>query len=101
MEHLLASSSSSKRALMHTDSTEWVLEWFEKHATRGTADIRTETKENYFEKGWIDSFTFISFISDLEDAFDIHFLNEEFQDRSFSTIAGLAHIIEKKRHAKK
>ena len=75
----------------------WILAWFAKHAAvKGTIDA----SENYFAKGWIDSLSFISFIADLEEKFDISFSNDEFQNREFSTIDGLAGIIEKRTHEK-
>ena len=73
---------------------QWIVEWFESHG--GGSNVRSHTADNYFDKGWIDSFMFITFIADLEERFKITFSNEEFQDRSFATIDGLTAIIEKK-----
>jgi len=53
-------------------------------------------QENYFLKGWIDSLKFIELISDIENEFQISFSNNEFQDRTFSTVEGLIKIIEDK-----
>ena len=83
------------------DTKDWLIAWFQKNGSTGKEDAREHTADNYFGKGWIDSFAFIAFISDMEDHFKVQFDNAEFQDREFSTIDGLATIIEKKLHAKK
>ena len=57
---------------------------------------KKKINENYFEKGWIDSLKFIDLITQIEEEFSIRFSNDEFQDRKFSTIEGLAKIIERK-----
>jgi len=72
--------------------TQWLLEWFTKNS--GIQDFSLEIyKDNYLEKGWIDSIAFITLISNIEDAFKIRFSNNEFQDRSFATIEGLSQHI--------
>lgn len=48
---------------------------------------------NYFDKGWIDSFGFILFISNIEEKYCISFSNEDFQNREFATLNGLSLII--------
>jgi len=58
--------------------------------------VKKKINENYFEKGWIDSLKFIDLITQIEEEFSIRFSNDEFQDRKFSTIEGLAKIIERK-----
>ena len=37
---------------------------------------------------------FIAFVNDLEEAFKVRFSNDNFQDKRFSTIDGLARLIE-------
>jgi len=78
------------------DVTTWVIDWFEKNTGLDKDEIEGNIDENYLEKGWIDSFSFINFISDMETHFSIHFSNDQFQDRAFSTINGIVKIIEGK-----
>ena len=73
---------------------EWLINWFEKNSDLNLDEIVKNLSEDYLAKGWIDSFKFVSFITDIEDEFKITFSNEEFQSRSFSTINGLKEIIE-------
>lgn len=75
---------------------EWIINWFEKNSTATRNDIESKQEENYFNTGWIDSFAFINFISDIEENFKISFSNDEFQDRDFATINGLVKIIKGK-----
>jgi D-alanine--poly(phosphoribitol) ligase subunit 2 len=82
------------------DVKAWIIEWFEKNTNLKRDDIEKNICENYLEKGWIDSFKFISFITDIEEKFNIRFSNDQFQDRSFSTIKGIVKIIEEKINGK-
>lgn len=82
------------------DIKKWLISWFEKNSGLEPGEIEKNTDVNYFEKGWIDSFKFISFINDIENEFKIKFSNEEFQNRNFSTINGLADIIRGKIHGR-
>jgi acyl carrier protein len=75
---------------------DWLIQWFKKNALLTEDEISSKIDENYFQRGWIDSFQFISFLTEIEGRFHIHFSNAEFQDRTFSTIEGLTEIIEKK-----
>jgi acyl carrier protein len=83
------------------DVKKWLIAWFEKNADISANEAEENASSSYFDKGWIDSFKFIMFVSDIEQEFAISFSNEEFQNRDFSTISGLAKIIEAKIHAKK
>ncbi len=49
--------------------------------------------QNIFESGWIDSFSTILLVEDLELEFGIQFAEEHFQDRRFATIRGIAEIV--------
>jgi len=75
------------------DIQNWIINWFIENTDLQESDIEKNLRENYLEIGWIDSLKFISFINDLEKKFQIHFSNESFQNREFSTISGLAKII--------
>ena len=78
------------------DVTGWVISWFENNTDMKRKELEEGVSQNYFEKGWIDSLSFISFIADIEEHFRIRFSNEEFHDRTFSTIEGITRIIEGK-----
>lgn len=80
---------------------EWLIEWFQKHGREGSSVVSFRGSDNYFEQGWIDSFSFIALISELETHFNIRFGNDEFHNRAFSTIDGLTEIINHKLHATK
>ncbi|AOH47352.1 hypothetical protein BCS37_02345 [Selenomonas sp. oral taxon 920] len=67
----------------------WVIHWFAAHGAAEAA-IKEHLDENFFDLGYIDSFAFITLMSDIEDEFGVSFDNDRFQDRAFSTIRGLA-----------
>ncbi len=75
------------------ETENWLINWFEKKAGIKKDEILKNIEENYLELGWIDSLKFISFITDIEETFKIHFSNDIFQDRDFSTVKGLSKII--------
>jgi len=60
---------------------------------RATLPTNVEEK-NYFEAGLIDSLGVIELIESIETEFNLKFTEENFQDRRFSTINGLAAIIQ-------
>ena len=78
---------------MSDDVKTWIIEWFKENTELKEGEMGVE--DDYFEKGWIDSFKFILFIAKIEERFDIRFSNDEFQDRSFSTIEGITKIIQR------
>ncbi len=79
-----------------TGPESWILKWFQDNANVLENEINKDRDENYFMKGLIDSLKFISFISDIENKFNISFSNDEFQDRKFATINGIIQILEDK-----
>lgn len=81
---------------MENKISEWVIKWFKANTGFKEEEIKNRVSDNYFSQGWIDSLKFIAFITEMEKKFNIRFSNEEFQDRDFSTIAGLTKILEKK-----
>lgn len=81
------------------ESLEWVIDWFKKNGNN-TLNIEQCLNDNYFDLGYIDSFLFITMISDIENQFGIIFDNAEFQKREFATINGLVRIIEEKNDKK-
>lgn len=72
---------------------EWLIEWFDSETTVSESTLREQMDTDYLKEGWIDSIQFIGMISSIEEEFDIEFSNDEFQDRSFATISGLAQLI--------
>lgn len=78
----------------------WLSDWFVQNTNIQKSEIEKNTCQDYFIKGWIDSLKFILLISDMEEHFQINFSNDEFQNREFSTIDGLAKIIEDKINGK-
>ena len=79
---------------MQSDVKAWLLSWFESNTEVARTELEENVNSNYFDKEYIDSFEFISLIADIEDEFGISFDNDQFEDRSFSTINGLVKIIE-------
>ena len=55
------------------------------------------SQDNYFESGLVDSFVFITMLSDIEEKYGVSFSNDDFLDRSFATIDGLVCMINKKK----
>lgn len=72
------------------DYTVWLKNYF---LMRATLPTNVEEK-NYFEAGLIDSLGVIELIESIETEFNLKFTEENFQDRRFSTINGLAAIIQ-------
>ncbi len=75
----------------------WIVEWFASNTGASVDALLAGSERSYFEQGWMDSFTFIRFITELEEAQSIRFKNDDFQDRSFSTIDGLAAMVAARR----
>lgn len=75
------------------DIKKWLIEWFVENGDATEDVILDNLDVNYFNAGFLDSFTFINLIGDLEDEYEIEFDNEQFLDRDFATIHGLAGII--------
>ena len=82
------------------ESKIWLIRWFEKNSLSNDINVKDSVNQNYFENGWIDSLKFIDLVTQIEEEFSIRFSNDEFQDRKFSTIEGLAKIIEDKNDEK-
>ncbi len=74
----------------------WIRIWFLNNSNATENNIEKNLNENYLETGWIDSLQFVSFISDIENEFKLRFENDEFQNKEFSNINGLAELIKEK-----
>lgn len=79
-------------AITKEQISSWLLAWFQRKAA-GRLIQPANCSESYFELGWIDSFGVIELIADIEKEFNIKFNAVHFQDRRFSTVAGLSEII--------
>ncbi|MDP2431768.1 MAG: acyl carrier protein [Pseudomonadota bacterium] len=75
-----------------TDHSAWLFDWFRQRA----AHITLAPDDNYFNAGAIDSFGVIELIEDMERAFSVRFSQDDFQDRRFSSVAGLAALLAEK-----
>ena len=71
----------------------WIINWFVENGTVTEEVLKDNLDSNYFNNGFLDSFTFISLIGDIEDEFELEFDNDQFLDRNFATINGLAEIV--------
>ena len=78
------------------DSKKWIIEWFEINSDLNLEEIKKFEKDDYLAKGWIDSFKFVTLITEIEEKFKVTFSNNEFQDKRFVTLEGLSKIIEVK-----
>ena len=76
----------------------WLLELFKKNDKETFESISNEIEDmknkNYFELGLIDSFGIFTLIEEIESHYSIRLSEKHFEQRRFSTIAGLAEIIE-------
>lgn len=77
---------------MSTITLNWLTEKFQEKSGKPEFNLQA----NFFEQELIDSFDIIVLIEDIEQHFSISFTDEDFQNRSFATIAGLADIIDQK-----
>jgi len=73
---------------------EWLINWFEKNSDLTREEIENNVSDDYLAKGLIDSFKFVSFVTEIEEKFKITFSTDEFQNRAFATLEGLSMIIE-------
>ena len=83
--------------VVNSSEVRWLVAWFrannEKLASISDGEIAAA---DYFAKEYIDSFGVITLIAEIEERFNIRFDDLDFQDRRFSTIAGLAEILRAK-----
>ena len=75
------------------DYLEWTIKWFAQNGSAKEQEMRQHLDDNYFDLGYVDSFGFIMLIGAAEQEFHISFQNDQFQDRSFSTIRGFAECL--------
>lgn len=78
-------------------TTEWVIDWFKSHSSESEETIRQSMTANYMELGLIDSFGFVQMLSDIDDEFDVMFVNEDFLNPNFQNIEGLIKLIDERK----
>lgn len=71
----------------------WLKKWFISRNSLSQLPDNYEN-QNYFEIGLIDSFNIIELVEAIETEFNIRFNQNHFQDKRFSSMNGLAEIIE-------
>lgn len=74
------------------DYRSWLFDWFHQRAPH----VVLAPEDNYFNAGAIDSFGVIELIEDIEQTYVVRFTQEDFQDRRFSSVAGLATLLAEK-----
>jgi len=80
------------------NTEKWILDWFhENNNEEILEDAENLINENYFEIGLIDSLGILTLIEEIESGFNINLNYKHFEQRRFSTISGLAEIIEEER----
>lgn len=79
------------------NTKEWIIDWFKTHSSESADVIEQAIKENYMEIGLIDSFGFVQMLSDIDDEFDVMFVNEDFLNPEFQTIEGIAKMIDERK----
>ncbi|MBO6223818.1 MAG: hypothetical protein J6N56_08605 [Bacteroidales bacterium] len=76
---------------------EWLIDWFSRHSAMSAEVLEEKSKVNYMEEGFIDSFSFVQMLSDIDDEYDILFENEDFVNPLFTNIDGLAQMIDQRK----
>lgn len=76
----------------------WLEKWFSNNSSKSLDEVKEKSEENYFTEGFVDSFGFISLLSDIEEKYGVTFSNDDFLNRSFATINGLAKMINTKKN---
>lgn len=72
----------------------WLVDWFAERNGMSAAEVEARRDVNFIDAGLLDSFGVIELIEAAEGAFDVRFGETHFQDRRFSTVGGLAEIID-------
>ena len=76
----------------HDAYLRWITGWF--NSRTAIPDNFDPVTGNYFEAGLIDSFAVIELVEAVESQFGIRFTEANFQYRRFTSILGLAEIID-------
>lgn len=76
------------------DTTGWLIDWFGERGPMPEGGRDALLGMNYFDVGIIDSLGVIELIAAVEAHFGIRFNQEDFQDRRFPSIGGLAALVD-------
>jgi acyl carrier protein len=68
----------------------WIVAWLQQAGAKG------EPPDNYLESGILDSFGAIELVEDIERRFSIRFSADDFQDKRFYSVAGVAAMVAEK-----
>lgn len=79
------------------DTKDWIVNWFKSHSSESADVINESLKKNYMEIGLIDSFGFVQLLSDIDDEFNVMFVNEDFLNPEFQNIEGLIKLIDERK----
>jgi D-alanine--poly(phosphoribitol) ligase subunit 2 len=71
----------------------WLMEWFQKRGRYDNITGIDTLHADYFASGLLKSLEVIEFVCEIEERFGVAFSETNFQDRRFSTVAGLSQII--------
>ena len=86
---------------VHQDGVQdWVLRWFEGHGPIPGETLEARLRADYFEAGLIDSLSVVQLVADVEQEYSVRFSDAHYRDPRFSTIGGLAAIVEELRAKK-
>ena len=77
-----------------TESEQWVVEWFRARKQFDKGSPVERLRVDYFQAELLDSFGVMELIADIEAHFGVRFEDRHFQDRRFSTLGGLARIVD-------
>mgnify|MGYP001578622098 CR=1 FL=1 len=84
------------------ETSRWIVEYLR---GRGGDSLESKSEEDilatdYFEAGLVDSFGVVELIGEVEKRFGITLEQPQLRDRRFSTIGGMADIIEESRSSR-
>jgi len=76
-----------------TEARTWISNWLAQHGREHAATI--DPSIDFVACGVIDSFATIQLIAEIEEEFAISFGTEDFQSPKFTTIEGMARVVER------
>lgn len=80
-----------------TDSKQWLLRWFTQRRPEIAFTWEDHGAEDYFARGWLDSFASLELIEDIEQAFRFKLSEEDLGAQDFATLEGLRRIVDRGR----
>lgn len=77
---------------------DWMINFISDKSDLNGKEVTDLIQDNIFDKGYVDSFGLMTMIVKLEEDYEIQFDPDDFQDRRFATIKGLAELVEEKKN---